>query len=132
MLAYVKLADKVGYPKLLQLWYYHPDAVELYAIASEDERRRMFEKGGGHLPLQGQLERSQVSWRIYPFAQLLQTFEDLRPPEHIKTILGAHDERINESIRRMHRGPDIAGNQYYLKGEPLWRDFRAHYSVSCD
>jgi hypothetical protein len=126
--AYLELADQVGYPQLLELWYYNAVAVEAYSRASEHERKKMFADAGGTFPLTGELQGYQYppSWQVYPFRKIPYDSYEYRPEEDIKTMLGALDERIKESLSSMIRGEDLAGNQYAMRKEPLWMAFREH------
>ncbi|MCB1022081.1 MAG: hypothetical protein H6509_09470 [Bryobacterales bacterium] len=126
MRAWLKLAEKQGYPAMLELWHYNAVAVHEFAWESEKEQNRMIRRGGG-FPLDGELDGTWQSgppkWRIYPFKDLFKQFFDSEVKAwKIKDM----DEELGKSIYELQSAPGGkgAGGEDAIS-EPVMR-FRKH------
>lgn len=127
---YLELADEVGYPRLLDLWFYEPVAVRAFSKASEAEQQQMVQKGGG-FPLRGDLPgnwQHRPNWRRYPFKRLIVRSHEGLTDEMLKIHLGALDGNITDSLRAINQvGPTLAGSETALSKtflafrEHVWR-----------
>lgn len=125
--ACLELADDIGYPALLDLWYYRPVAVRAFVKASEADQKEMVQKGSGYL-LKGDLPGNwqyRPNWRKYPFKRLILRSYEGMSDERMKISLGAMDEEITESLRAINQvGPTLAGSETALSKTFL--AFREH------
>jgi hypothetical protein len=70
----VLLADRLGYPRNEQLWYYNPNPMRRFFSkhTSNEERARMTSATGSELPFDGYAHPE--SWRAYPFRTMAKRF----------------------------------------------------------
>lgn len=129
MIKYIELAERIGYPGFLDLWYYSPMAVEEYATISDEERRKITSETGGRLPFKGRIPGFQygLNWRVYPFQDSHLNSHPTTTDREIETGLVYMDTGIIKSIQNLTRGPDLAQSNKRLHSE-LWKAFRRHIS----
>ena len=127
--AYIALAEKEGYPELLDLWHYNGRAVKTFAWASASEQRRMIQRGGG-FPLRGTLAGSwqggPPDWRLFPFRDLLRKYYG-KPVE--RWWFEELDKEIRRSIQELVSAPGGkgAGGEAATSAHVL--SFRRHVKV---
>jgi hypothetical protein len=107
---WVGLAKRVGYPRVLKLWYYNRRAVFLYTRfeTTATQRKSMTAQTGGKLPFDGSTGNfgSYAPWRNYPFRQAVEECRRYRSvddcADHIGDVLRHAESEIFESIREMN------------------------------
>lgn len=122
---YLSLAERQGYPKFLQLWFYDDAAIREFVMGSSDYQEELIRAGGG-FPLEGRLPGNwqyPQTWRDYPFKDLLLRYSDTPPTA---TALKAIDERLAASIRALAEAPGGKGAGGERAVSPLVREFRRH------
>lgn len=126
MVKYLELAERLGYPKCLDLWYYDARAVREYRVTSDAGRAKMTRATHGRLPFEGALAGFQypVNWRIYPFRWNELVAHANTTDREIERGLVALDAGIIESVKKLTDGPTMAGSQ--TANSRLWIAFRQH------
>ncbi len=76
----IDLADRVGYPANLQLWYYNRELLRDYLSwrTSDPERKRWAQATGGRLPFDGYVS-GRGNWRVFPFQGIFKQYSELDP-----------------------------------------------------
>jgi hypothetical protein len=128
MLEYLGLAERLGYPRYLELWYYHPTAVHEYWVISDEEKKKISNNGKppfkGTIP--GYTQGGGLKWRVYPFKESDLIAHETTTDRDIKSGLIILDAEIIDSIQNLTlRGTSDGSNTAESK---LWMDFRKHVS----
>ena len=107
--AWLALAQRKGFPHMRELWHYDERAVRKFLSVSWKEQEAMINRGGG-FPLRGRLAGNwgayPVSWRVYPFRELLLKYFDSRPQAWKLKYL---DEQLAKSNRHFRLGKGAGG-----------------------
>ena len=119
----ISIADSVGYPKNLKLWYYNDQPMIEYFNWRTDDRRRelMTRHTGGKMPFDGYAFPGE--WRVYPFQSMVRRFGSLDTSSCIPKIrnylLTVYD-LIEMSFIKIQQKIDAtaSGGGTLLKGAP--------------
>jgi len=119
----VEIADRVGYPRNVELWLYNPDPVrEFISWRTDNERRRLMTSAThGKLPFDGYAFPGE--WRIKPFETMFRRFasHDLNScAPGIRPILINAYENIARSYKHIQKELDSTslGGGTLHKGAP--------------
>jgi hypothetical protein len=133
----VEIAERLGYPRCLDLWYYGPNHVGTYLalLTTDDYRKTMTAQTGGNFefdgwPMQGEGQSwGGHEWRAFPFKYMVKLCRGRDPDErhgYINNVLLIADRDINASISK--------ANEIYQRSQatsaavygPLWAKFYNH------
>jgi hypothetical protein len=136
----VQIADRLGYPRFLDLWYYGPLHVEVYLNLDPGPhfRERMTAQTGGRFPfdgwpMQGEGQSwSAHEWREFPFRSMLKLCsrsQDDPDACHaaINNVLLIADRDIMTSIAKANQAYQIANATDSRAWGPLWAAFYNHF-----
>jgi hypothetical protein len=116
----IGIANRLGYPKNLQLWYYNPKLMWEYFNWRTDNKRRAVMTSGtrGKMPFDGYAHPEQ--WRNYPFQDMASRYgvADMTSctPEIKNYLIVMHDQ-IETSFTNIQQQMDIAQSGVH-KGAP--------------
>jgi hypothetical protein len=74
--AMVAIADRLGYPRNWNLWYYNRSVVNRFMSwrTNDADRDGLIQANGGALPYDGETAYPHAEWRIYPFREMAQQY----------------------------------------------------------
>jgi hypothetical protein len=116
----IGIANRLGYPKNLQLWYYNPQPMWEYFNWRTDNKRRavMTSSTGGKMPFDGYAHSEQ--WRIYPFQTMASRYgsaDMISCAPEIKNYLIVMHDQIEMSFANIQQQMNIAQSGVH-KGAP--------------
>jgi hypothetical protein len=150
---WLEIADRLGYPRNWNMWYYNRPAVYSYirwesSQPNEDtnpnsKRRRMTAAAGGRMPFEGKTNTG-LDWRVYPFRNAAWQCRGSGPDLCTNTLANEliHDEDeifrtyadISKEIGRVSNVPSWSVTTNYASSlGPLAFDFLKHiYALGKD
>ncbi len=117
----LKIADRLGYPKNWNLWYYSRRAVYMYVRwdTNDPQRKTMTAATGGRFPFDGDTGHygGYAAWRIFPFQNAVRRCNPHSSADDCGGIIGrelvlAEDEILREIAEinsEMQRASQAAG-----------------------
>jgi len=135
----VALAERLGYPRNWDLWYYDRNAVNLYVDfhTNEETRRQMTRGTNGLTPFDG--NSGYGEWRIFPFQFMAKTWGTLDHDHcnrNIRESLRSAEEYVHDTLQDVIRKLKLAGGvQSFFQGynieggqlnSPLQKNFISH------
>jgi hypothetical protein len=120
--AMVAIAERVGYPRNWNLWYYNRSVVFRFVKwgTNDADRDGLIKANGGALPYDGETAYPHAEWRIYPFRELAQQYGTLdhgHCSREIHNLLETHQDTIQRTVDDIQREIDRAGMAFsYAQG----------------
>jgi hypothetical protein len=128
----VKMADRLGYPRCLDLWYYASDHVRIYfdIHTTNEFRRKMTAQTGGKFPFDGWITQSSPEgWRHFPFKKMIKQCAGQDADRCHAFINNALLELDSNTMGAIHHTNRVDA-QYGLGGAsalgPLAEEFKNH------